>query len=240
MILYPAIDIKNGNCVRLLRGNIAQETVFNDSPEDQAKTFEKLGCEWIHVVDLNGAFDGMPVNQHAIKKIRDTVTVPIQLGGGIRNMTNIEYWIEQGLNRIILGTIAVTNPDLVRTAAKEFPEKIAVGIDAKNGYVATDGWKNITSVQSIELAKQFEGMGVACIVYTDINRDGAMVGPNVEQTEILAKAISIPVIASGGISSIQDLKNLSRSNVKLNGVISGRALYDKVFTIEEAINTLRS
>ena len=224
MILYPAIDIKNGNCVRLLRGNIAQETVFNDSPEDQAKTFEKLGCEWIHVVDLNGAFDGMPVNQNAIKKIRDTVTVPIQLGGGIRNMTNIEYWIEQGLNRIILGTIAVTNPDLVRTAAKEFPEKIAVGIDAKNGYVATDGWKNITSVQSIELAKQFEGMGVACIVYTDINRDGAMVGPNVEQTEILAKAISIPVIASGGISSIQDLKNLSRSNVKLNGVISGRGL----------------
>lgn len=240
MILYPAIDIKNGNCVRLLRGNIAQETVFNDSPEDQAKTFQKLGCEWIHVVDLNGAFNGMPVNHHAVKKIRDTVTVPIQLGGGIRNMTNIEYWIEQGLNRIILGTVAVTNPDLVRTASKEFPEKIAVGIDAKNGYVATDGWKNITSVQSLELAKQFEGMGVACIVYTDINRDGAMVGPNIEQTEILAKAISIPVIASGGISSIQDLKNLRRSDVKLNGVISGRALYDKVFTIEEAINTLRS
>ena len=216
-----------------------EETIFNNSPEEQAKIFERLGCEWLHLIDLNGAFEGLPVNHQAVIKILNKVNIPIQLGGGIRSIKTIEYWIHQGLSRIILGTAAVNNPELIKLATKEFPNKIAVSIDAKNGYVATNGWAQTTSVTSLELAKQLEGIGVSYIIYTDIDRDGAMNGPNIEQTEILAKSISIPVIASGGISSLDDLKNLKQSSAKLNGVISGRAIYNEIFTINEAINLLR-
>ena len=240
MILYPAIDIKDGKCVRLLRGNMDEETIFNNSPENQAETFEKLGCEWIHIVDLNGALDGIPVNHNSVKKIVSKVKVPIQLGGGIRTIETIEYWLEQGLNRIILGTAATNNPELVKLATKEFPGKIAVGIDAKDGYVSTNGWTRTSSIKSLELAKQLEGIGVSHIIYTDIDKDGALNGPNIEQTETLAESISIPVIASGGISSLTDLKNLKKSSTPLNGVISGRAIYDKILNVKEAIKVLRS
>ena len=240
MIFYPAIDIKDGKCVRLLRGNMNEETIFNNSPENQAETFEKLGCEWIHIVDLNGAIDGIPVNRNSVQKIISKVKIPIQLGGGIRTMQTIEYWLEQGLNRIILGTAAIENLQLVKLATKEFPGKIAVGIDAKNGYVSTNGWTYTSSIESLELAKQLEGFGVSHIIYTDIEKDGTLNGPNIEQTERLANSINIPVIASGGISSLTDLRNLKKSTVPLNGVISGRAIYDKIFNVGEAIEVLRS
>ena len=239
MILYPAIDIKDGKCVRLLKGDMNKETIFNNSPKNQAKQFEDLGCEWIHIVDLNGAFEGLPVNHEAVKEIFDKVNVPVQLGGGIRSIKTIESWIDKGLSRVILGTAAINDPDLVKLAAREFPNKIAVGIDAKNGFVATEGWANTTTVTALELAKNLEGVGVCSIIYTDINRDGAMKGPNLEQTEIIANSVSIPVIASGGISSIKDLQNLKNSKAELNGVISGRAIYDKILKIDEAINLLR-
>ena len=239
MILYPAIDIKDGKCVRLLKGDMNKETIFNHSPKNQAKQFEELGCEWIHLVDLNGAFEGLPVNHKEVEEILDNVNVPVQLGGGIRSIKTIESWIDQGLSRVILGTAAINNPDLVKLAAREFPNKIAVGIDAKNGFVATEGWANTTAITALELAKNLEGVGVCSIIYTDINRDGAMKGPNIEQTEIIANSVSIPVIASGGISSINDLQNLKNSKAELNGVISGRAIYDKILKIDEAIKLLR-
>ena len=239
MILYPAIDIKDGKCVRLLKGDMNKETIFNHSPKNQAKQFEELGCEWIHLVDLNGAFKGLPVNHKAVEEILDSVKVPVQLGGGIRSIKTIENWINQGLSRVILGTAAINDPNLVELAAREFPNKIAVGIDAKNGFVATEGWANTTAITALELAKNLEGVGVCSIIYTDINRDGAMKGPNIEQTEIIANSVSIPVIASGGISSIKDLQNLKNSKAELNGVISGRAIYDKILKIDEAIKLLR-
>ena len=240
MILYPAIDIKDGKCVRLLKGDMNKETIFNHNPKNQAKQFEELGCEWIHLVDLNGAFEGLPVNYKAVEEILDSVKVPVQLGGGIRSIKTIENWINQGLARVILGTAAIIDPDLVKLAARKFPNKIAVGIDAKNGFVATDGWANTTAITALELAKNLEGVGVCSIIYTDINRDGVMKGPNIEQTEIIANSVSIPVIASGGISSIKDLQNLKNSKAELNGVISGRAIYDKILKIDEAIKLLRS
>ena len=239
MILYPAIDIKDGRCVRLLKGNMDEETIFNNKPEEQAKVFEKLGCEWIHVVDLNGAFDGLPVNHKIIDSILNSIKTPIQLGGGMRSIKTIEYWIQKGITRVILGTAAIRNPELVKLASKEFPSKIAVAIDAKNGFVATDGWARTTSVKSIELAKRYEGDGVSLIIYTDIDRDGMMTGPNIEQTANLANSVNIPVIASGGISSLKDLKRLKECKAKLNGVISGRAIYEEIFKIEEAIKILR-
>ena len=239
MILYPAVDIKDGRCVRLLKGNMDKETVFNHKPADQAKIFEKLGCEWIHIVDLNGAFKGLPVNHKIIGSILNKIKIPIQLGGGIRSIGTIQYWIGKGVARVILGTAAIRDPELVKLASKEFPGKIAVGIDAKNGFVATDGWARTTTVKSIELAKQYEDDGVSLIIYTDIDRDGMMAGPNIEQTANLAEAVSIPVIASGGISSLEDLAQIKKSMAKLNGVISGRAIYDEMFKIEEAIKILR-
>ena len=239
MILYPAIDIKDGKCVRLLKGDMNKETIFNHSPKNQAKQFEELGCEWIHLVDLNGAFEGLPVNHKAVEEILDSVKVPVQLGGGIRSIKTIENWINQGLSRVILGTAAINDPNLVKLAAREFPNKIAIGIDAKNGFVATEGWANTTAITALELAKNLEGVGVCSIIYTDINRDGVMKGPNIEQTEIIANSVSIPVIASGGISSIKDLQNLKNSKAELNGVISGRAIYDKILKIDEAIKLLR-
>ncbi|MDX1742731.1 MAG: 1-(5-phosphoribosyl)-5-[(5-phosphoribosylamino)methylideneamino]imidazole-4-carboxamide isomerase, partial [Ruegeria sp.] len=236
----PAIDLKDGQAVRLLRGEMDKATVFNDDPAAQARAFVEAGCEWLHLVDLNGAFAGEPVNAAPVETILKACNVPAQLGGGIRDMATIETWIDKGLARVILGTVAVENPDLVREAAKAFPGKVAVGIDARNGMVATKGWAEETNVQVTDLARSFEDAGVAAIIYTDINRDGAMQGPNVEATADLASAVSIPVIASGGVSSIADLIALRDCGVELNGAISGRALYDGAIDLKEALFTLKS
>ncbi|WP_170409110.1 1-(5-phosphoribosyl)-5-[(5-phosphoribosylamino)methylideneamino]imidazole-4-carboxamide isomerase [Ruegeria arenilitoris] len=238
MILYPAIDLKDGQAVRLLRGEMDKATVFNDDPAAQARAFVEAGCEWLHLVDLNGAFAGEPINAAPVEAILKACNVPAQLGGGIRDMTTIETWIEKGLARVILGTVAVENPDLVREAAKAFPGKVAVGIDARSGMVATKGWAEETDVQVTDLARSFEDAGVAAIIYTDINRDGAMQGPNIEATADLARAASIPVIASGGVSSLDDLIALRDCGVELNGAISGRALYDGALDLKEALATL--
>ncbi|MEC8581837.1 MAG: 1-(5-phosphoribosyl)-5-[(5-phosphoribosylamino)methylideneamino]imidazole-4-carboxamide isomerase [Pseudomonadota bacterium] len=239
MILYPAIDLKDGQAVRLLRGDMEKSTVFNDKPADQAKSFVDAGCEWLHLVDLNGAFAGEPVNGAAVEAILAACPgVPAQLGGGIRDMATIEAWIEKGLQRVILGTVAVENPDLVREAAKAFPGHVAVGIDARNGKVATKGWAEETDVMVTDLAKSFEDAGVSAIIYTDINRDGAMGGPNIEATEALARAVSIPVIASGGVSSLADLTALRDTGV-IAGAISGRALYDGAIDLAEALALLK-
>ena len=204
MILYPAIDLKDGQCVRLLRGEMSAATVFGDDPAAQALKFQAAGCQWLHLVDLNGAFAGKPVNGAAVEAILKAVKVPAQLGGGIRDIATISMWLEKGLARVILGTVAVENPALVREAAKAFPGQVAVGIDARKGFVATKGWAEETSVQATDLARSFEDAGVAAIIYTDIDRDGAMQGPNIEATEALARAVSIPVIASGGVGKLQD------------------------------------
>lgn len=239
MILYPAIDLKDGQCVRLLRGEMEEATVFNDDPAAQARAFQDAGCEWIHLVDLNGAFAGEPVNGAAVEAILGAIDVPAQLGGGIRDMATIESWIEKGLSRVILGTVAVENPDLVREAARAFPGKVAVGIDARDGRVATKGWAEETDVMVTDLAKSFEDAGVCAIIYTDINRDGAMQGPNTEATADLARAVSIPVIASGGVSSLNDLRALKSCGASLNGAISGRALYDGAIDLKEALDVLK-
>ncbi|CUH76466.1 1-(5-phosphoribosyl)-5-[(5-phosphoribosylamino)methylideneamino]imidazole-4-carboxamide isomerase [Tropicibacter naphthalenivorans] len=239
MILYPAIDLKDGKAVRLLRGDMDKATVFNDDPAAQALEFMASGCEWLHLVDLNGAFAGEPVNAAAVEAILKQTQTPAQLGGGIRDMATIEMWLSKGLARVILGTVAVEKPELVREAAKAFPGKIAVGIDAKDGKVATKGWAEVTDVDAVELAKSFENDGVAAIIYTDINRDGAMQGPNVEYTAAMANAVTIPVIASGGVSSLDDLKALRDCGAPLNGAISGRALYDGALDLKQALDTLK-
>ncbi len=238
MILYPAIDLKDGQAVRLLRGDMEKSTVFNDDPASQAMEFVAAGCEWLHLVDLNGAFAGEPVNASAVEAILARTKVPAQLGGGIRDMATIEQWLAKGLQRVILGTVAVENPDLVRQAAKAFPGQVAVGIDARDGRVATKGWAEETDVMVTDLARSFEDAGVAAIIYTDINRDGAMQGPNVEATAALAQAVSIPVIASGGVSSLDDLIALRDCGANLNGAISGRALYDGALDLTEALRVL--
>mgnify|MGYP001502909532 FL=1 len=238
MILYPAIDLKDGAAVRLLRGDMNAATVFNKDPAAQAKSFIDAGCRWLHLVDLNGAFAGKPVNAEPVEGILKQCKVPAQLGGGIRDMATIETWIEKGLSRVILGTVAVEHPALVRQAARAFPDKIAVGIDARNGMVATKGWAVETETEVTELAKSFEQDGVAAIIYTDINCDGAMQGPNIEATAALAHAISIPVIASGGVSSLADLLALKGCGAALNGAISGRALYDGALDLSAALKAL--
>ena len=240
MILYPAIDLKDGQCVRLYKGEMDQATVFNDNPAAQAQSFVDAGCEWLHLVDLNGAFAGEPVNAKAVEEILSTTKVPAQLGGGIRDMATIEMWLSKGLQRVILGTVAVENPDLVRQAAKAFPGHVAVGIDARNGRVATKGWAEETDVMVTDLAKSFEDAGVSAIIYTDINRDGAMQGPNIEATAALANAVSIPVIASGGVSSLDDLRKLKACGAPLDGAISGRALYDGAIDLAEALAILKA
>ncbi len=237
MILYPAIDLKDGNAVRLVHGDMDQTTVFNDDPAAQAKEFVAAGCQWLHLVDLNGAFAGEPVNAAPVEAILKACPVPAQLGGGIRDMATIERWIDKGLARVILGTVAVENPDLVREAAREFPGKVAVGLDARNGRVATRGWAEETDVMVTDLAKSFEDAGIAAIIYTDINRDGAMKGPNIPATEALARAVEIPVIASGGVSSMADLTALRDTGV-IAGAISGRALYDGAIDLGKALAAL--
>ncbi|MEO9514325.1 MAG: 1-(5-phosphoribosyl)-5-[(5-phosphoribosylamino)methylideneamino]imidazole-4-carboxamide isomerase [Paracoccaceae bacterium] len=238
MILYPAIDLKDGQAVRLLHGEMDSATVFNDDPAAQAQAFVDAGCEWLHLVDLNGAFAGEPVNAAPVEAILKSVNVPTQLGGGIRDIATIEAWLEKGLSRVILGTVAVENPDLVRDAARRFPGHVAVGIDARDGRVATKGWAEETNVDATDLAKSFEDAGVAAIIYTDINRDGAMGGPNVDATEAMARAVSIPVIASGGVSSLADLTALKATGV-ISGAISGRALYDGAIDLTEALAALK-
>ncbi|SMO59826.1 1-(5-phosphoribosyl)-5-[(5-phosphoribosylamino)methylideneamino] imidazole-4-carboxamide isomerase [Thalassovita litoralis] len=239
MILYPAIDLKDGKAVRLYKGEMEQATVFNDNPAAQAMEFVNAGCEWLHLVDLNGAFAGEPVNARPVEEILQQTKVPAQLGGGIRDMATIERWLSRGLQRVILGTVAVENPDLVREACRAFPGHVAVGIDARNGMVATKGWAEETNVNATDLARSFEDAGVAAIIYTDINRDGAMQGPNVDETAALANAVSIPVIASGGVSSLDDLRALKSCGAPLNGAISGRALYDGAIDLQEALELLR-
>lgn len=240
MILYPAIDLKDGQAVRLFKGEMDQATVFNDDPAAQAAEFVDAGCEWLHLVDLNGAFAGEPVNAAPAEAILERCKVPAQLGGGIRDMATIERWLSKGLARVILGTVAVENPALVREAARAFPGQVAVGIDARNGRVATKGWAEETDVMVTDLARSFEDAGVAAIIYTDINRDGAMQGPNVEATADLANAVSIPVIASGGVSSLADLTALRNCGAPLNGAISGRALYDGAIDLKEALALLKA
>jgi phosphoribosylformimino-5-aminoimidazole carboxamide ribotide isomerase len=239
MILYPAIDLKDGQCVRLLRGEMDAATVFGDDPAAQALAFQRAGCDWLHLVDLNGAFAGRPVNAAAVEAILQAVSVPAQLGGGIRDMATIAMWLEKGLSRVILGTVAVEDPALVREAARAFPGKVAVGIDARKGRVATKGWATETDILATDLAREFEDAGVAALIYTDIDRDGAMGGPNIAATEALARAVTIPVIASGGVASLADLIALRDTEV-IAGAISGRALYDGAIDLAGALKALKA
>ena len=227
MILFPAIDLKDGACVRLKFGDMAKATVYNEDPAAQARTFEKQGFSWLHVVDLNGAFAGRGVNSAAVEAILRATSNPVQLGGGIRSLDDIENWLAKGVARVILGTIAVRDPDLVREAARKFPGKIAVGIDARGGEVAVQGWAETSSLAVTELAKRFAGAGVAAIIYTDIDRDGVLTGINWPATIALAETVDIPVIASGGLASLDDVRRMLQPDAKkLAGAISGRALYD--------------
>jgi len=227
MILFPAIDLKDGVCVRLKRGEMADATIYNQDPAAQAAEFEAQGFEWLHVVDLNGAFAGRSSNAEAVEAIIAAVKMPVQLGGGIRDMAGIESWLAKGVRRVILGTVAVRNPDLVREAARAFPGRVAVGIDARGGRVAVEGWAETSDMEAADLARRIEGAGVAAIIYTDIDRDGILTGLNIPATLALAHAISIPVIASGGLASMDDVKRLLEPDCAvLEGAISGRALYD--------------
>lgn len=227
MILFPAIDLKDGRCVRLKQGDMAQATVFNDDPAAQAATFERQGFEWLHVVDLDGAFAGKPMNAAAVEAILGRVAFPVQLGGGIRDMKTVEGWLAKGIARVIIGTAAVRDPGFVREAAKAFPGKVAVGIDARDGFVAVEGWAETSALAADDLGRRFEDAGVAAIVYTDIARDGMLQGVNWDGTIALAKALTIPVIASGGLASMADIERLVAPDAAiLEGAITGRALYD--------------
>jgi phosphoribosylformimino-5-aminoimidazole carboxamide ribotide isomerase len=227
LILYPAIDLKDGACVRLIKGDMDQATVFNTDPAAQAMEFAGQGFSWLHLVDLNGAFEGVPVNAAPVDEILKAIDLPIQLGGGIRDMATAENWIEKGITRIILGTAAVSDPVFVKEAARAFPGQVALGLDAKDGKVAVEGWAEASQLSVIDVARQFEDDGIAAIIYTDISRDGILTGLNIEATIVLAESLEIPVIASGGLASLEDIKALISANCKgLNGAISGRALYD--------------
>jgi len=234
MIIFPAIDLKAGKCVRLLKGDMTQATIFNDDPLYQAQEFHNLGFKFLHIVDLDGAISGSSQNSEIVTKILKNVKIPMQLGGGIRSLSDIEKWLELGVSRVILGTVALQNPQLVKQACQKFPQKIIVGIDARNSKVATHGWVNDSNFSVIDLAKQFEDCGVLAIIYTDISRDGMLLGFDYQGTKNLAQTIKIPVIASGGISSISDLKRVNElKEFGVDGVIIGRAWYEKKITIDE-------
>ncbi len=236
MILFPAIDLKEGRCVRLVQGDMDQATVFNDDPGAQAADFESQGFRWLHLVDLDGAFAGKPVNAAAVEAILKRVTIPVQLGGGIRDLRTVEGWLTRGIKRVIIGTAAVRDPAFVREAARLFPGQIAVGIDARDGRVAVEGWARLSEMQADDLGRSFEDAGVAAIIYTDIARDGVLKGLNMEATLALAEALTIPVIASGGLASLDDVKRLLQPDcAKLEGAISGRALYDGRLDPKEAL-----
>ncbi len=240
MILFPAIDLKNGECVRLLRGDMNDATTFNDDPAAQAREFEAAGAEYLHIVDLNGAFEGKPVNEDAVKSILSAISIPAQLGGGIRTMETIDRWLELGVSRVILGTAALHNADLVYEVCEKYPGQIVVGIDSREGKVAIEGWATKSGVTTEELGKAYENAGVAAIIYTDVGRDGAMEGPDLEGTEALLRAISTPVIASGGVSSLEDLRKLKQLEpLGLAGIISGRAIYDGAIPLQDGITLLR-
>jgi len=241
VIFYPAIDLKDGQCVRLAQGDMDRATVFNDDPTAQAKTFAAAGASWVHVVDLNGAFAGKPINAAAVEAIASAVSCPVQLGGGIRDMAMAERWVTTGVTRIVLGTAAVKDADFVRQACKAFPDRVAVGIDARDGRVAVEGWAETSDITAEDLAKRFEDGGVAAIIHTDIERDGVLSGPNVDASAALAEAVNIPIIVSGGVSSLDDLqtiKNRAVTTPGLAGVISGRALYDGRIDLGEALALL--
>ena len=236
MILFPAIDIKEGRCVRLLRGEMSAATVFNDDPADQARAFVAAGCRWLHVVDLDGAFAGMPVNRPTIEAIIGAAQVPVQLGGGIRDLATIAAWLAGGVERVILGTVALSHPDLVKEACRQWPQRIVVGIDARDGHIAVEGWAKTTEMKAIELALKFEDAGVAAIIFTDIERDGALEGVNIAATVDLARRLKIPVIASGGVSTLTDLEALkAHERDGVVGAILGRALYDGRIDLKAAL-----
>ncbi len=240
MILFPAIDLKQGQAVRLEQGNMARATVFNTDPALQAVAFEQMGFDYLHIVDLDGAFAGKPVNRASVDRILSTAGCKVQLGGGIRDMATVEGWLSRGVTRVIIGTAAVHNPGLVKDAARKFPGKIAVGLDARDGKVAVQGWAEISELSALDIARRFEDAGVAAIVYTDVSRDGMLKGLNIDATITLADAISIPVIASGGLASIEDIKGLLEPRAKkLEGAIAGRALYDGRLDAAEALKLIR-
>ncbi|MFN4008751.1 MAG: 1-(5-phosphoribosyl)-5-[(5-phosphoribosylamino)methylideneamino]imidazole-4-carboxamide isomerase [Pannonibacter sp.] len=241
MILFPAIDLKDGQCVRLKLGDMNEATVFNDNPGAQAKSFEDQGFEWLHVVDLNGAFAGESRNGDAVDAILAATKNPVQLGGGIRTLAHVEAWLAKGIARVILGTVAVRDPELVKAACKAFPGKVAVGIDARGGHVAVEGWAETSELTAVDLARRFEDAGVSAIIYTDIDRDGVLKGLNIHSTLELARAVSIPVIASGGLASIDDIHRLLEPDCAiLEGAISGRALYDGRLDPAEAMRLIRA
>jgi phosphoribosylformimino-5-aminoimidazole carboxamide ribotide isomerase len=234
MIIFPAIDLKEGKCVRLIKGDMSKSTIFNNNPLSQALEFANLGFKYLHIVDLDGAIAGNSKNKESVKEILQNINIPIQLGGGIRTIQDIEEWLKLGISRVILGTVALKNPDLVNEACQKFPNQIVVGIDAKNGFVATEGWIKTSKTKAVDLAKQYENKGVAAIIYTDISRDGTLSGPNIEETKNIAQNISIPIIASGGVSNFNDLLNIKKlTKYGLIGAIVGRALYDKKIAITE-------
>jgi phosphoribosylformimino-5-aminoimidazole carboxamide ribotide isomerase len=241
VILFPAIDLKNGQCVRLEQGDMARATVFNLDPAAQARNFAAQGFEYLHVVDLDGAFAGRPMNAHAVEAMLKAVSIPVQLGGGIRDLDTAEAWLAKGIARVIIGTAAVRDPELVRAAAKKFPGRVAVGLDARDGKVAVEGWAETSEVSALEIAQRFEDAGVAAIIFTDIARDGLLKGLNLDATIALAERISIPVIASGGLASIEDVKALLAPRAKkLAGAIAGRALYDGRIDPAEVLALIRN
>lgn len=238
MLIFPAIDLKNGRCVRLYQGQFQQETVVNENPLEQALVFEKLGAKYLHLVDLDGALEGKPTNFPVIEKIAKTLRIPVQVGGGIRSMKTIETLLATGVTRVIIGTAALLNPSFLEEAVKAYGERIVVGIDAKNEFVATRGWLDVSDVHYITLAKEMEKKGVKTIVFTDISRDGTLTGPNFEQLQSLQEAVSVKIVASGGVSSLSDIERLQTMN--LYGVITGKALYEGKFALEEALQVVTS
>ncbi|MGB8552344.1 MAG: 1-(5-phosphoribosyl)-5-[(5-phosphoribosylamino)methylideneamino]imidazole-4-carboxamide isomerase [Pseudolabrys sp.] len=241
VILFPAIDLKEGLAVRLEQGDMARATIFHRDPAAQARAFEQQGFEYLHIVDLDGAFAGMPMNAAAVDRILETVGIPVQLGGGVRDTATVENWLEKGIDRIIIGTAAVRDPPFVKQAARDYPGRIAVGLDARDGKVAVEGWAETSELSVLDIARRFEDVGVSAIVYTDIARDGMLQGLNIDATVALAEAIRIPIIASGGLASIEDIKELLSPRAgKLAGAIAGRALYDGRLDAAEALKLIRS